>query len=315
MQMREWYHNFYLKTWWSSFTWFYIFILIITTTWLIFLVPQTEGLENVKFIVPFFIVIILAIDVLIQRNNKVIHYVFLGYLFLFGFSISTESMWLAKFRIYEPFLLYYPTFILISIANCLEWKRMVLLFWIIMSYYMITTHIQYGARDFPFYFAMVCTNVLVPLIIMVIARIVLGFIQLIQKNQELVKTIKHILQVFPEGVIIQSYQETPSKELVVKFVNDTAQKEILTYDISVESPINEWKMDYTLHEIKKDVDSIDQELSENQVLISDLLSSHLQFLENNEEDAISEIQMKSLKNQEVRNFTVKSVIVNWESCK
>ena len=152
---------------------------------------------------------------------------------------------------------------------------------------------------------------------MVIARIVLGFIQLIQKNQELVKTIKHILQVFPEGVIIQSYQETPSKELVVKFVNDTAQKEILTYDNPLESPIKEDKMEYTLNEVKRDVDSIDQELTENKVLISDLIFSHLNFLENNEEDAMSEIQIKYLNNihQEVKNFTVKSVIVNWESCK
>ena len=39
---------------------------------------------------------------------------------------------------------------------------------------------------------------------MVIARTLLGFILMIHKNHDLIETIKKILEVFPEGIIIQS---------------------------------------------------------------------------------------------------------------
>ena len=217
---------------------------------------------------------------------------FLVYLFLFGFSISTESQWLSEFKIYEPFLLYYPTFILISIANWLEWKRMILLFWTVMSYYIIATHITFGVMSFLYYFGMIWINVLVPLIIMVIARIVLGFIELIQKNQELVRTIKHILQVFPEGVIIQSIEESQPEGLVVRFVNDTAKKEILTYENPIDCSIDESKMHYLVKEIQKDADTVDQDAARSSLKITDILNSHLLILKDNNLDATSEIEIK-----------------------
>ena len=45
------------------------------------------------------------------------------------------------------------------------------------------------------------------------------------KNKELIKTIKKILQVFPEGIIIQSFDQE-SQNLIMQFVNDAAVKNI-----------------------------------------------------------------------------------------
>ena len=47
---------------------------------------------------------------------------------------------------------------------------------------------------------------------MMIAKVLLEFLNLINKNEELIKTIKHILQVFPEAVLIQTYDEKKNKK-------------------------------------------------------------------------------------------------------
>ena len=63
---------------------------------------------------------------------------------------------------------------------------------------------------------------------MVIARILLGFILMIHNNQDLICTMKKILEVFPEGIIIQSFDES-TQQLVVKFANNSAANEIINY--------------------------------------------------------------------------------------
>ena len=49
---------------------------------------------------------------------------------------------------------------------------------------------------------------------------------LLKSNKDLIHTIQKILQVFPEGVIIRSLDET-SKQTIMKFVNNIANKDLI----------------------------------------------------------------------------------------
>ena len=104
---------------------------------------------------------------------------------------------------------------------------MVLSYWILHLYNFVQLHLIYDNISTFFYLGYAFMIILLPLVIMVISRLLLGFILVIYKNQELIKTIKRILEVFPEGIIIQS-KEKNNNELLLQFVNDTASKEIIS---------------------------------------------------------------------------------------
>ena len=58
-------------------------------------------------------------------------------------------------------------------------------------------------------------------------------ITLLKTNKDLIHTIQTILQVFPEGVIIRSLDET-SKQTILKFVNNIANKVLIDEDTGKE---------------------------------------------------------------------------------
>ena len=61
-----------------------------------------------------------------------------------------------------------------------------------------------------------------PVISMGFAKLMMKFIVILHKNQELIETIKHILEVFPEAVIIRGFDK--EKEKVTElFINLVAQ--------------------------------------------------------------------------------------------
>ena len=88
-------------------------------------------------------------------------------------------------------------------------------------------------------------NVVLPLVIMVISRVILGLILVIYNNQDLVKTIKKILEGFPEGIIIQSVDQKSGK-LNLKFINDDAKNEIIMYEDPIDKPIDGDRLSYEL---------------------------------------------------------------------
>ena len=73
---------------------------------------------------------------------------------------------------------------------------------------------------------------------MVVARILLGFFEIMHNNQVLIETIKKILQVFPDGIIIQSLDEETQK-LVLQFINNAAVREIANYESPLNKPIDD----------------------------------------------------------------------------
>ena len=122
---------------------------------------------------------------------------------------------------------------------------------------------------------------------MVVAKILLGFILMLSNNHELINTVKKILQVFPEGIVIQSFDENTQK-LVVKFVNNTATKEIINYTNYIGKEIDDNKLEFKI-EINKSLSELDvswdninlnskltlSEILKSQIEEANLDSSHL----------------------------------------
>ena len=73
---------------------------------------------------------------------------------------------------------------------------------------------------------------------MVVARILLGFFEIMHNNQVLIETIKKILQVFPDGIIIQSLDEE-TQNLVLQFINNAAARDIVNYESPLNKPIDD----------------------------------------------------------------------------
>ena len=173
---------------------------------------------------------------------------------------------------------------------------MVAVFIIIQIYQIIQIHITYTNISLYYYVGYVFTICLIPLVWMIIARILLGFILILQNNQQLVKTIQKILQVFPEGIIIQSLDEK-SQQVVLQFVNNTANREIVNYDYSWEKPIEDSKLDYMVAM----VDNIWQNnISEYQDFqfyrLSEYLHSQIDEVCHSQSEVTNSIELKNINN-------------------
>ena len=60
---------------------------------------------------------------------------------------------------------------------------------------------------------------------MILSKIIKGLLQMIQQNQELVDTIKNMLEVLPEGVIIEG-KDKPNDHVLVRYANRIATQDL-----------------------------------------------------------------------------------------
>ena len=158
-----------------------------------------------------------------------------------------------------------------------------------------------------------------PLVSMIVARILLGFILVIHKNKELVKTIKKILEVFPEGIIIQSLDKE-SKELIVQFANETASNEVLNYKEPIGKQINDEKLNY---EIKLEDDAKysclvpDENISLSALKLSKFLKQHIELIKNKDGDILSSVEFCEDKLGEdvlkLQFYNIRTLKVKWKS--
>ena len=102
-------------------------------------------------------------------------------------------------------------------------------YWFVRISYIISVHLAYDKISVYFYPGFTFVTVLIPLVCMIIARLILTFLMMIHNNQELNKTIKKILLIFPEAILIQTINDNSGK-FVVQLVKNTTAKEIIKYD-------------------------------------------------------------------------------------
>ena len=164
-----------------------------------------------------------------------------------------------------------------------------------------------------------------PIASLIVCKNIVDFLKLLQKYEKLLRMIKNILQVFPEGVIIRSINSSDASALVA-FVNNTAKDDFgksITLDDTSNKNIMIDEAESNEHEfILRDPNAVENNLnvdseatvhlknvmqaSENRLIDSGLseIESQVEMVHQNDDDT-SELGSKY--------FTVKTLKVAWEN--
>ena len=153
---------------------------------------------------------------------------------------------------------------------------------------------------------------------------------MIQNNQDLIKTIKRILEVFPEAIIIQSFDKDTSK-LVLQFTNQAAKKEVIDYPDSSGKPIDEQHLNYVIKTYDDVKDKTHSEFNDDQsesYSLTELLHIHAYSVQTNGAESILNTVLSSVEfcsknytsqseieeeNSKRRFFNVKTLCVKWDN--
>ena len=194
---------------------------------------------------------------------------------------------------------------------------MIFMFWSVQVYNFVLLHITYNNISLYFYLGYTIITLLLPLVSMIVAHILLGFLVVIHNNSELIKTIKKILEVFPEGIVIQSLDKH-SQELVVQFANEAAAKEVINYDGVQGCPIDSSKLDY---EIKDESDTGNLSLMQKDnpslstICLSKFLAQQVEVVQNNDKEVSVPVEFisKDSDNDSTNSkfYIVKTLKVKW----
>ena len=165
--LKEHYHALYVETWWISITEFTIMAMIIQAIIILFI--QKDTVEKSAIIFPLFGLIIMAVvNQILSKDKMLIEYAFFFLILLGGVIIDYEGLQYKEYRFHESWLIFYSMFLIISIATCFRWKRIIILFYTLQIYQIITLHITYESISFYFYAGFVFVTVLIPLVWMAI---------------------------------------------------------------------------------------------------------------------------------------------------
>ena len=154
--------------------------------------------------------------------------------------------------------------------------------------------------------------IIYPLIWMFIWNTILDFILLLDKYKRMTRNVKHILEVFPESVIIRSVRNE-SQEPITDFVNHSAQDNFLLEEMRFC-----WRLGCNNQfKILKELEHEEEELNHKLELIDVL--EYLEYRsENSELQSVINVKMIDWMQTEERwenwkYFTVKTIKVEWES--
>eukprot|EP00345_Euplotes_harpa_P015944 CAMPEP_0168356084 /NCGR_PEP_ID=MMETSP0213-20121227/24946_1 /TAXON_ID=151035 /ORGANISM="Euplotes harpa, Strain FSP1.4" /LENGTH=195 /DNA_ID=CAMNT_0008368439 /DNA_START=91 /DNA_END=678 /DNA_ORIENTATION=- len=177
---------------------------------------------------------------------------------------------------------------------------------------------KYGKLSFQFYCTIPIICFMYPVICMQISKKILDLLRLIHENKELIKTIRHILLSFPEAVLIRAKDEGVNR-MVLKFVNLSAQSQLIPYEQPEDKPINDELLQFDVKETsERALDSFDSEDLPEKLKFSEILSAHEIMIENNQAEIVSHIEIVPKGNEPergddvVQSFDLKTIKVNWD---
>ena len=172
-------------------------------------------------------------------------------------------------------------------------------------------HLKFGFMNYIFYLGIVSTIIFLPLIGVILSKIVLSFMDLLHQNKELVLTIQHILQFFPEAVLIQT--KSNSDVFETKFINEAAEAEILnfggTQNRKIEDIIN-----IPIKEMKLTSDEDVYSTNDQSIWLGEVFKNHQDLLSKGVSPVTSiKITNEGSPSQEAQFYDVKTIKVKWET--
>ena len=141
----------------------------------------------------------------------------------FGCKIISKNLSGSDYFFNESWIIYIIFCTFISILIWMSWKKVVLTFWGITLAFVIAATETYEEVPLKLYLAFLFVGILFPMCCFFIAEKVKQIFVYMKANKDLIHTIRTILLLFPEGVIIRSIDPV-TKETILKFANDAAKK-------------------------------------------------------------------------------------------
>ncbi|CAI2387204.1 unnamed protein product [Moneuplotes crassus] len=300
-EVKNEYFQAYTMTCWN-YIWKSLLYYVLLATVLIFAGLSDDSSHY--FIFPLACMGYICINLFVKKTQK--SYAGLIIYFSFFSTISTAmSVDKPRYEHFEGWSVINMLFIIIAIAFCLEWRRIMKVYFMCKLYYVVNICYAYGTMTFMFWFSLFFEVICVCIITITLSKIVLSFIEINIKIQHLFQTIRKLLEVFPESVMIESF-DSLLKQNTVKFINNTAKKEFFEGDQERSEFLNlnmEFKISHNSEKHQKELFDI-SEFLKNQTKSA---------IETNQEIS-SEVKIARTDSDE-KYFTVKTIMVEWEEDK
>ena len=200
-------------------------ILIIATflIWILFLDSDHAFYWRAVTGCPFSIIIYFLVDKFYSSNKKLSEILLIMNIYSLGFLVIRGNFKQSVYSFNEFWMCFILYWQYVGIFLFLNWKKAVISFYIVTWSYIILLNIFYTNIPFMLYASIVVVCILYPITWLIISQKFKEMIILLKSNRDLIHTIRSILQVFPEGVIIRSLDPL-SQETIIKFANDVASK-------------------------------------------------------------------------------------------
>ena len=267
-----------------------------------------------SLVCPSILVVLVVLSESIKRSHFVQENCFFFSLIAYGFVCISGNSKKDSYYIFEFWFVYYCFACTSWIFMCLNWKKIVLAHIIVIFTYAIRMKVMFNGIPGQFWVSITMSSAVYTVSAILISKQIKDMLLIIQENKELIKTIRTILEVFPEGVLIRSWDPN-TKKIILKFANDIAKKFIISND-------EEWDTNITIVNPHGDFsEPIDIKISEFlKKQENDIFDS-----QNNDKNILEQlIEIKSQlddsdlnweSNEDSTWFTVKSIAVNWENNK
>ena len=316
----------YLEGGWEILIW------INRTTWLlaniagwIFVSPDNPLYFRVTRVWPAVYLIFVTFDKISQRFKGAQEYWMILLTILLGILVMNNGLKTEKYIFNEMWITFISFSQFWSIFMSLSWRKLIYVFWIIMTLFLLFTYFKYDNVPIILYVSIWTLSVMFPVATMFYWVKLKETILLVKTNKELTHTIRTILQVFPEGVVIRSL-DSISKNTITKFANDVA-KNVLNWEIDNEESLKSSKV--------QPISSINESFHpnlQNKLNLSDFLNQQEIKLNENENKSNTKFieQLIELKNRlsdeeskeinetnnintEVFYYSMKTIKVVWEN--
>ena len=235
--------------------------------------------------------------------------------------IIIEDMFQSNYLLNEHWISYILCLKYFGSFFFLKWTKIVIVLYITMIWYILMINYFYDNVSLKLYSVFSFVGILFPITLYYGSQNIKEIIILLKTKKDLIHTIRSILQVFPEGVIIRSIDPV-TKQTVIKFANDVASQFLKQVDDRAEvsdklqvipdSPVQNQKdqqLEEFLHEQELKIgtqksDNLHQmiELRECKQKIEEIKELHLD----------SEIEED--ENWKSEFYNIKSTNVQWENC-
>ena len=269
----------------------------------------------------YFILTIIA-DNWILRYKKYADVILIFNILIAGLMIIRETLWQPNYSFNEYWMWYILHWKYLGYFFILKWKKIVAWFYFIMILYVTMVYLYFDEVPVSLYASVLFTWLIFPITLIFTSQKIKEMIVLLKTKKELIHTIRSILQVFPEGVIIRSVDPV-TKQTVIKFANDVANQFLRQQDDKTEILDNLMvKKSCAKQNLQEKL--LEEFLKEQELKIyTEKFASTSQMVELGEckqqieevKQLVSDINREDLEdeNAKLEHYNIKSIKVQWDN--